>query len=138
MEAQDNNALLTSVKQNEILSYGGCDIVNQGDSVMLIATSMLAAKGQAVSVLRRIGHAKALREASAFVNGSEITSSESYQVEEITTTTNGEVKSEYNEHYYMKIIQKDKGFINGMKPVGHWFTDNKETFHYAIYKLIKL
>lgn len=134
----DKDALLQTVQTNDLLSYGGCDLIKFNDQSLLVGVSAVDVGTKKMSSLMRVGKVKAERELVTFINGSDITSStKSYYKEELTTMND----SSYLEtvDVFVENIREDaEGFVKGMKPTGYWFSEDKSVFYYVLYKEINL
>lgn len=134
--AQDNEALLEQVKQNPILSWGGCDLVQMDGIEYLVAVSSVEVGTKKLPQLRTIAAAKAKRELLLMIKGSNITSSTEMTTSEEVVVVNGESKVSTIETYFEKIRESADGFVQGMVPLGLWYSDDRSLFFYAIYKSI--
>jgi hypothetical protein len=137
VSAQDQgNMMLEAIKSNQILSFGGCDLIKINDTTYLAGVSAVETGNKKISSLVRIGKVKAEREISTFINGSNITSSaESYMKEELITlndTTYVNTVDTFVEH----IREDSEGFVKSMLPAGFWYSDDRSVFFYALYKKI--
>lgn len=134
----DKEALLKTVKSNDLLSYGGCDIVGFNDQSLLVGVSAVEVGTKKMSSLMRVGKVKAERELVTFINGSDITSStKSYYSEEFTTMNDSSYLKTV-EVFIDNIREDSEGFVKGMKPGGYWFSEDKSVFYYVLYKEINL
>ncbi len=134
--AQDNDALLEQVKQNPILSWGGCDLVQMDGIEYLVAVSSVEVGTKKLPQLRTIAAAKAKRELLLMIKGSNITSSTEMTTSEEVVVVNGESTVSTIETYFEKIRESADGFVQGMVPLGLWYSDDRSLFFYAIYKSI--
>lgn len=136
LRAQGNDALLEQVKQNPVLSWGGCDIVQMDGIEYLVAVSSVEVGTKKLPQLRTIAAAKAKRELLLMIKGSTITSSTEMTTAEEVVVVNGESKVSTVETYFEKIRESADGFVQGMVPLGLWYSDDRSLFFYAIYKSI--
>lgn len=134
----DKNALLNAVQNNDLLSFGGCDLMTFNDQTLIVGVSAVDVGSKKMSSLVRVGKIKAEREMVTFINGSDISSStKSYYSEELTTL---------NDSSYLKTVdvfvenirENAEGFVKGMKPAGYWFSEDKSVFYYALYNDVNL
>ena len=132
--AQDNDVLLEQVKQNPILSWGGCDLVQMDGIEYLVAVSSVEVGTKKLPQLRTIAAAKAKRELLLMIKGSNITSSTEMTTSEEVVVVNGESTVSTIETYFEKIRESADGFVQGMVPLGLWYSDDRSLFFYAIYK----
>lgn len=134
----DKEALLGSIQTNDLLSYGGCDLITFNKQSMLIGVSAVEVGAKKMSSLMRVGKVKAERELVTFINGSDISSStKSYYSEEFTTI-NDSSNLKTVEIFVDNIREDAEGFVKGMRPAGYWFSEDKSVFYYALYKEINL
>jgi len=134
----DKEALKISIQSNDLISYGGCDLMTFNNQSLLVGVSAVEVGNKKMSSLMRVGKVKAERELVTFINGSEITSStKSYYSEEFTTV-NDSSSIKTVEVFVEKIREDAEGFVKGMKPAGYWFSEDKSVFYYALYTEINL
>ena len=136
LRAQGNDALLEQVKQNPVLSWGGCDLVQMDGIEYLVAVSSVEVGTKKLPQLRTIAAAKAKRELLLMIKGSNITSSTEMTTSEEVVVVNGESTVSTIETYFEKIRESADGFVQGMAPLGLWYSDDRSLFFYAIYKSI--
>jgi len=136
--SQSKEDVLSSIKQNDLLSYGGSDIIQVQGNSFIVGVSAVEVGTKRLSSLMRVGKIKAEREVLTFINGSKITSStESYISEELVTINDS--SSLKTVDVFVESIREDsEGFIKGMKPSGYWYSEDKSVFYYAIYKEVNL
>jgi len=136
--SQSKKDVLSSIKQNDLLSYGGSDIIQVQENSFIVGVSAVEVGPKRLSSLMRVGKIKAEREVLTFINGSKITSStESYISEELVTINDS--SSLKTVDVFVESIREDsEGFIKGMKPSGYWYSEDKSVFYYAIYKEVNL
>lgn len=137
--AQDqDNEMLKVIKKNQILSFGGCDLIQFNDTSYLIGVAALETNKKRISTLVRIGKVKAEREISTFINGSDITSStKSYFQEDLITKNDTSYVNTINT--FVESIREDsEGFVKTMRPAGFWYSEDRSVFFYAIYKQVNL
>ena len=136
LRAQGNEALLESVKQNPILSWGGCDIVPMDGTEYLVAVSSVEVGTKKLPQLRTVAAAKAKRELLLMIKGSNVTSSTEMTTSEEVVVVNGESSVKSVETYFEKIREDADGVVQGMAPLGMWYSDDRSLFFYALYKSI--
>ena len=136
LRAQGNDALLEQVKQNPVLSWGGCDLVQMDGIEYLVAVSSVEVGTKKLPQLRTIAAAKAKRELLLMIKGSTITSSTEMTTTEEVVVVNGKSTVSTVESYFEKIRESADGFVQGMVPLGLWYSDDRSLFFYAIYKSI--
>lgn len=138
MSQDDKEQILQHIQQNDLLSFGGCDIINIDGQSILAGVSAVDVGTKKMSNLIRVGKVKAQRELVTFINGSDITSStESYMSEELTVINDSSYLKTVDA--FVDYIREDAtGFVNGMLPAGYWFSEDKSVFYYALYKEINL
>lgn len=134
--AQENEALLEQVKQHSILSWGGCDLVQMDGVEYLVAVSSVEVGTKKLPQLRTIAAAKAKRELLLMIKGSNITSSTEMTTSEEVVVVDGESKVSTIETYFEKIREEADGVVQGMVPLGMWYSDDRSLFFYAMYKSI--
>lgn len=136
--AQENKAVLDSIKNNDLLNIGGCDLIKVGDKDFIAGVSAVEVGTKKISSLVRVGKVKAEKEVVTFVNGAEITSkTESYIKEELVTVNNQQTLKTADV-FVESIRENAEGFVKQMKPAGYWYSDDKSVFYYAVYKAIDL
>ena len=136
LRAQGNEALLEQVKQNPVLSWGGCDIVQMSGTEYLVAVSSVEVGTKKLPQLRTIAAAKAKRDLLLMIKGSTITSSTEMTTTEEVVVVNGKSTVSTVESYFEKIRESADGFVQGMVPLGLWYSDDRSLFFYALYKSI--
>jgi len=129
---------VSQCSQKGNLKYGGSDILTIGRVQYLVVVSAVNAGTKTLPMLVRVGKVKADRNALAFINGEQITSSSELNREEISTTQGEETTYVFTEEYIEKIRADVKGFINGMVSGGHWFSEDKQVFYYIQHKEVSL
>jgi len=134
----DKDALKNTIQSNDLISYGGCDLMKFNNQSLLVGVSAVDVGNKKMSSLMRVGKIKAERELVTFINGSDITSStKSYYSEELTTVNDSSYLKTVDV-FVEKIREDAEGFVKGMKPAGYWFSDDKTVFYYALYTEINL
>ncbi len=136
-QLQDSE-ILQAIQKNQILSMGGCELINVDNKTLLISVSTTIVDTKNLSSLMRVGKVKADRDLAAFINGSNITSyTESYVKEEMITVNDSSYLTAIDS--FVEYIREDsKGFIRSMRTAGYWYSDDKSLFLYAIYKEVNL
>ncbi|MFP4471429.1 MAG: hypothetical protein ACLFPE_12120 [Bacteroidales bacterium] len=133
-----NEELLVNIQNDQLLSYGGCNLLNFNGTDYLVGVSAVEAGNKKISTLTRIGKVKAEREISTFINGSGITSrTESYLKEELTTV-NDSSHVQTTDTFVEYIREDSEGFVKKMQPAGFWYSDDRSVFYYAIYTKVNL
>ena len=135
---EDDTIILQAIKQNKVLSGGGCDLLKVEDKTYLISVSATNVGDKNLSSLIRVGKVKADRNLAAFVNGESITSyTESFVKEELIIVNDS--SSLFTVDSFVEYIRADsKGFVRSMRTAGYWHSDDKSLFLYAIYKEVNL
>jgi hypothetical protein len=129
-------AILQYIQRNSDIKEGGCNIYSYNNESYLICVSQVIVGTKNEATCQTVGAAKAKRDMSAFVNGSDITSfTELKTTETIEETLSG--KSHQLKQEYVDIIKENVvGSINQCSPLGSWFSDDKSVYYYALYKII--
>lgn len=132
------SGILNTIKNDQLLSSGGCHIIMFEEQSYLISISLTDVGTKSTSVLNRIGKVKADRNLSTYINGSEITSSTESYIKEVLTIKNETKTINTTESFIESIKENSIGFVNSMVTAGYWYTEEKSTFNYAIYRKIDL
>lgn len=85
-----------------------------------------------MSTTNRIASIKARRSVIQLLNNPKITSEQIYVAEE--KSTNNSVS--YTEYFQDKITEEAAGFVNDMELLTAFYTEDKKTFIYVIYKKV--
>ncbi len=134
----DKEALLKSIQNNDLLSFGGCDVMSFADQSYVVGVSAVEVGTKKMSSLVRVGKVKAERDMVTFINGSDITSStKSYFSEELTTNNDSSYEKTVDA-FVDNIRENAEGFVKGMMPAGYWFSEDHSVFYYALYKDVNL
>nr|NQU92562.1 hypothetical protein [Bacteroidota bacterium] len=130
--------ILNIIQQNQILSFGGCDLIQVKSKTYLAGVSAVEVGTKKISSLIRVGKVKAEREIATFINGSDITSrTESYIKEEVITVNDSSSVTTIDT--FVEYIREDsEGFVKSMRPAGFWYSEDKTLFFYALYKEVNL
>ena len=130
--------ILSIIQENQILSFGGCDLIQLKGKSYLAGVSAVEVGTKKISSLIRVGKVKAEREIVTFISGSDITSStESYFKEELTIVNDS--SSITTVDTFVESIREDsEGFVKAMRPAGFWYSEDKSLFFYALYKEVNL
>lgn len=133
-----DNEILEAIQKNQILSFGGCDLIQVEGKTYLAGVSAVEVGTKKISSLVRVGKVKAGREIATFINGSDITSStESYLKEELITINDSTSVTTIDT--FVEYIREDsEGFVKSMRPAGFWYSEDKSLFFYALYKEVNL
>ncbi len=133
-----DNEILEAIQQNQILSFGGCGLIQIEGKTYLAGVSAVEVGTKKISSLVRVGKVKAGREIATFINGSDITSStESYLKEELITINDSTSVTTIDT--FVEYIREDsEGFVKSMLPAGFWYSEDKSLFFYALYKEVNL
>jgi len=136
-QIQDSEILQT-IQKNQILSSGGCELINVDNKTYLISVSTTIVGSKNLSSLMRVGKVKADRDLATFINGSNITSyTESYVKEKLITVNDSSYLISVDS--FVEYIREDsKGFVSSMRTAGYWYSDDKSLFLFAIYKEVNL
>jgi hypothetical protein len=134
----DKDALLKSIQTNDLLSFGGCDLIGFANQSYLVGVSAVEVGTKKMSSLVRVGKVKAERELVTFINGSDITSSTKSYFSEELTIVNDSSSIKTIEVFVDNIREDAEGFVKGMMPAGYWFSEDKSVFYYALYKDVNL
>lgn len=135
--SQNSEEVKQEVKSNPSLKDGGVAFIDMNSIPCLIVVSNVIVGTKSIPQLQRIGKVKADRDALAFINGEEITSSIKSFISEETIVENRETSYKSVDYYEETILSNVTGFINGMTPGGYWFSEDKSVYYYISYKLIK-
>ena len=136
MMAQPNTALLESVKQHPVLSWGGCDVVELEGNQFLVSVSSVEVGTKKLPQLRTTCNAKAKRELLLLIEGSTVSSTTEMTTSEESIDIDG-VRSTINFDTFFESIREDaNGFVQGMGTLGMWYSEDKTLFFCAIYKSI--
>ena len=133
-----DNEILEIIKQNSSFEYGGTNIINIDGKSFIVCVSTVAISPKNRSSLMRIGKVKADRDLTTFINGANITSYTEYYVKEELITVNDSSSLSSVESFVDDIRENTKGFINGMRTAGFWYSEDNSLFLYAIYKEVKI
>lgn len=135
---QENSKMLQAIKNNQILSFGGCDLIKVNDTSYLAGVAAVEVGKKRISSLVRIGKVKAEREITTFINGSSITSStRSYFKEELVTVNDSSYVNTVDT-FVEKIREDSEGFVQSLRPAGFWYSEDRSLFFYALYRAVKL
>lgn len=135
---QQDNEMLQAIKSNQVISFGGCDLIKINDTSYLAGVAAVEVGKKNISSLVRIGKVKAEREIATFINGSKITSStKSYFKEELIAVNDSSYVNTIDT-FVEKIREDSEGFVHSMKPAGFWYSDDRSLFFYALYKKVQL
>lgn len=102
-------------------------------SFLVGVASTSVSQGKSESMLSRITAVKLKREVLLFIQGSTVTSETIFKTEQ--EVTNDEVS--YYESIIDKISESSAGFVNGMKSLKSFRTDNGKVFVNTQYNLIQ-
>jgi len=132
------NKILEVVRQNQILSFGGSNLISVDQQTYLAGVGAVEVGTKKMSSLVRVGKVKAEREITTFINGSDITSrTESYMKEELITVNDSSYVNTIDT--FVEYIREDsEGFVKAMLPAGYWYSEDKSMFFYVLYKQITL
>ena len=133
-----DNEIFEVIKQNSSFEYGGANFINLDGKSYIVSVSSVAISPKNRSSLMRIGKVKADRNLATFINGSNITSSTEIYVKEELTTVNDSSYLITIDSFVEYIREDTKGFINGMRTAGYWYSKDNTLFLYAIYKEVNL
>jgi hypothetical protein len=133
-----DSEILQTIKNNQILSFGGCDLIKVNDSSYLAGVAAVEVGNKKISNLVRVGKVKAEREISTFINGSSITSSTKSYFKEELITVNDSSYIETVDTFVEKIREDSEGFVQAMRPAGFWYSEDRSLFFYALYKKVDL
>ena len=133
---EDSDTLLEIVKNDPILSWGGCDVVAVGDAQYIVAVADVEVGTKKIPQLRTVGNVKAKRELLLVIKGSTVTSTTEMTTSEEVTETNGQRNYTVRDTFFESIREEADGFVQGMTPLGMWFSDDRSLFFDAIYKSI--
>jgi len=136
--SQSKEEVFKAIQQNEILSYGGSEILKIQDASVVVGVSAVEVGTKKMSSLVRVGKIKAEREVLTFINGSKITSSTESYIKEELVTINDSSSIKTVDIFVESIREDSEGFIKGMKPAGYWYSDDKSVFYFSIYKEVNL
>lgn len=135
---QEDSKMLQAIKNNQILSFGGCDLIKVNDTSYLAGVAAVEVGNKRISSLVRIGKVKAEREITTFINGSSITSStKSYFKEELVTVNDSSYVNTVDT-FVEKIREDSEGFVQSMRPAGFWYSEDRSLFFYALYRAVEL
>ncbi len=135
-EAQPLETLLERVKNHPAISWGGCDVLQLEEGNYLVAVASVDVGPKKLPQLRTVGAAKAKRELLTMINGSNITSTTAMTTSEEMVDVDGKQTSTIAQTFFESIRENAAGWVNGMSPLGMWYSDDKTVFFYAIYKSI--
>lgn len=135
---QEDSKILQTIKSNQILSFGGCDLIKVNDSSYLAGVAAVEVGKKRISNLIRVGKIKAEREITTFINGSNITSSTKSYFKEELVTVNDSSYVKTVDTFVEKIREDSEGFVHSMRPAGFWYSDDRSLFFYALYKKVEL
>lgn len=135
-QAQPQDALLESVKNHPVISWGGCDIVQLEEHDYLVAVASVEMGTKKLPQLRTVGATKAKRELLLMINGSDISSSTEMTTSEEMVDIDGKQTISTVQTFFESIREDAAGWVNGMSPLGMWYSDDRSVFFYAIYKSI--
>ena len=133
---EEDSEILKTIKQNQVLSFGGCDLIKVNDTSYLAGVAAVETGKKRISTLIRIGKVKAEREISTFINGSDITSSTTSFFKEELITENDSSYVKTVDKFVEKIREDSEGFVKTMLPAGFWYSEDRSVFFYAIYKQV--
>lgn len=136
--SQSKDEVFSAIQAQEILSYGGCDILLVQNHNVIVGVSAVDVGTKKMSSLVRVGKIKAEREVLTFINGSTITSSTESYIKEELITINDSSSIKTVDIFVESIREDSEGFIKGMKPAGYWYSDDKSVFYYAIFKEVNI
>lgn len=135
---QQESDMLQAIKNNQILSFGGCDLIKVNDTSYLAGVAAVEVGKKRISNLIRVGKIKAEREITTFINGSTITSSTKSYFKEDLVTVNDSSWVNTVDTFVEKIREDSEGFVHSMRPAGFWYSEDRSLFFYALYKKVQL
>ncbi len=135
---QQDSEMLQAIKNNQILSFGGCDLIKVSDTSYLAGVAAVEVGKKRISNLIRVGKIKAEREITTFINGSTITSSTKSYFKEDLVTVNDSSWVNTVDTFVEKIREDSEGFVQSMRPAGFWYSEDRSLFFYALYKKVQL
>lgn len=133
-----NDPFLEKIRENDLLSYGGSDLLKYNGQTYLVGVSAVEVGKKRISQLTRIGKLKAERQITTFINGSDITSRTESYLKEVATTVNDSTAIETTDVFVEYIREDSEGFVKEMRPAGFWYSEDRAVFYYAIYKEVNL
>lgn len=124
--------LLKYISGESPIKEGGTDIFEYKGNTYIITVSYLVAGSKTEAQCKVVGASKVKRDMISFVNGSTISSSTILVNEETMTGSKVESKQLYVEKIHEEVL----GSINELKVLGGWYSEDRETYYYAMYKIL--
>lgn len=109
--------------------FSGAFILEDSNASYLISVSVQSSSSN-ISTMNRIAQVKARRDAMILVNGAEITSEQILKTEEKIVNN----KVTYYETYFDEITESGSGFVQGMKFLTSFYSNDKSQYIYIIFK----
>ena len=135
--AQAPEQLLEYISVNSSINEGGSDVYSLNGHTYVISVAQVIVGTKSETNCKTVGAAKAKRDMLSFVNGSEISSYTELEIHENVIENTGEVKVESAQTFTEIIKEEVMGHINGVSPIGGWFSKDRSIYYYAIYKIIE-
>lgn len=129
--------MLAYISSESTISEGGSNVYSYNDVTYVVSVAQVVVGTKSEANCRTVGAAKAKREMLSFVNGSEITSYTELKISETTIYSAEEMEVESIQTFTEFIREDVLGNINGVCPLGGWFSEDRSVYYYAIYKIIE-
>lgn len=129
--------MLAYISSESTISEGGSNVYSYNDATCVVSVAQVVVGTKSEANCRTVGAAKAKREMLSFVNGSEITSYTELKTSETTIDSAEEMEVESIQTFTEFIREDVLGNINGVCPLGGWFSEDRSVYYYAIYKIIE-
>lgn len=129
--------MLAYISSESTISEGGSNVYSYNDVTYVVSVAQVVVGTKSEANCRTVGAAKAKREMLSFVNGSEITSYTELKTSETTIDSAEEMEVESIQTFTEFIREDVLGNINGVCPLGGWFSEDRSVYYYAIYKIIE-
>lgn len=132
-----DTAMLVYIKERSLISTGGSDVYVFKDTTYVVSVASVIVGAKSETDCQKIGAAKAKKEMLSFVNGSNITSCTELSVNECVVECVGVQEFEAAQAYKEIIKEEVTGHVNGVRPLGWWYSEDGSVYYYGIYKIIK-
>ena len=129
--------LLDYVQNKSEIREGGSSVYNYEGLTYVISVASVAVGNKTELNCKTAGAAKAKKEMLSYINGSEISSYTELSTSETVSETLEGTKVEAKQEYVEVIRERVLGMINQTVPLGGWYSDDRNVYYYAIYRIVE-
>ena len=129
--------LLDYVQNKSEIREGGSSVYNYEGLTYVISVASVAVGNKNEQNCKTAGSAKAKKEMLSYINGSEISSYTELSTSETVSETLEGTKVEAKQEYVEVIRERVLGMINQTVPLGGWYSDDRNVYYYAIYRIVE-